>query len=91
MKRIANQALPWAAWDHVRRQHPDMGDALLDIVLTIEHPMYREPDVKPGRERFFRRGGPEAWIRVVTEFGGDVDRVITAFPQSNDPRPERRR
>jgi hypothetical protein len=23
---------------------------------------------------------------VVTELGGDVDRVVTAFPQSNDPR-----
>jgi hypothetical protein len=63
----------------------------LDIVLTIEHPTYREPDATPGRERLFRQGGPEGWIRVVIEFDGDFDRVVTAFPQSNDPRPVPRR
>jgi hypothetical protein len=75
------------AWDHVLRQHPDMVDALKDVVLTIEHPTYREPDVRPGRERLFRPGGSQGWIRVVTEFQGDIDRVVTAFSQSNDPRP----
>jgi hypothetical protein len=39
-----------------------------------------------GRERYFHRGGPLRWIRVVTELAGNVDRVVTAFPQSNDPR-----
>jgi hypothetical protein len=38
-----------------------------------------------GRERLFRRGGSQAWLRVVVEFAGARDRVITAFPQSNDP------
>lgn len=64
-----------------------MLDSLLDVVLTIEHPTYREPDVKPGRERLFKRGGPQSWIRVVLEISGDFDQVITAFSQVTDPRP----
>jgi hypothetical protein len=63
-----------------------MADALSDVLLTIEHPAYREPDIRPGRERLFGPGGVHGWIRVITEFKGDVDRVITAFSQSNDPR-----
>jgi hypothetical protein len=31
-------------------------------------------------------GTLERWIRVVTEFSGDADRVVTAFPQSDNPR-----
>jgi hypothetical protein len=46
--------LTFRAWDHVRRRHPEITDSLLDIVLTIEHPIYREPDIQPGRERLFR-------------------------------------
>ena len=78
--------LTWDAWDHVRKRHPEMADLLLDIVLTIEHPHYAEPDIQPGRKRLFRRGGPDGWIRVVLEFRGDFDLVVTAFPQAVDPR-----
>lgn len=83
--------LSWDAWNHVRTRHPRMADLLLDIVLTIEYPTYREPDVKPGRERLFRQGGPDGWIRVILELSGDFDRVVTAFPQAIDPRQGRRR
>jgi len=79
------------AWDHVRKRHPILAESLMEIMLTIEHPSYREPDVQPGRERLFRRGGPDGWIRVVLEFCGEFDRVVTAFPQASDPRPRRRR
>lgn len=79
--------LPWVAWDHVRKRHPEMAGSLLDIVLTIEHPIYREPDAQPGRERLYSRGGPDGWIRVVLEFSEGFDRVVTAFPQTSDPRP----
>jgi len=75
----------------VRRRHPEIADALLDIVLTIEHPLHREPAPQPGRERLFGRGGPDGWIRVVIEVSGDFDRVVTAFPQESDPRFRRRR
>jgi hypothetical protein len=83
--------LSWDAWAHVRAEHFDLADSLEDVVLTIEHPDYREPDPAPGRERLFRRGGPYGWIRVVLEFAGDFDRVVTAFPQTADPSRGRRR
>jgi hypothetical protein len=63
-----------------------MADFLLDVVLTVEHPDYREPDAAAGRERLFRRGGPDRWVRVVLEFDGEFDRVVTAFSQTSDPR-----
>jgi len=80
--------LPETAWDHIVNRHPEMADYLGEVLLTVEHPTHREPDLRPGRERLFRPGGPEAWIRVVIEFRGHADRVITAFPQVNDPRPK---
>jgi hypothetical protein len=52
----------------------------------VEHADHREPDARVGRERYFRRGGPLRWLRVVTELtDAGTDRVVTAFPQSNDP------
>lgn len=62
-----------------------MSEYLEETMTTIKTPYHREPDLRAGRERYFRRGGPERWIRVVTEFHGDADRVVTAFPQSDDP------
>lgn len=77
--------LDQAAWDHVLEEHVEMKDYLAETMAAITAPDDREPDVRAGRERFFRRGGPLRWIRVVTELSGNVDRVVTAFPQSNDP------
>ena len=77
--------LDQAAWDHVLEQHVEMRDFLAETMAAISGPDQREPDVRAGRERYFRRGGPLRWIRVVTELSGSVDRVVTAFPQSNDP------
>jgi hypothetical protein len=82
--------LRWNSWIHARGRHPEIAESLLDVVLTIEHPIYREPDDMPGRERLFRRG-LGSWMRVVVEFSGDFDRVVTAFYQDVDPRPRRRR
>lgn len=75
------------AWNHVLEEHAEMARHMDATMMTIESPEYREPDLRAGRERYFRRGGPLTWLRVVTEFSGNVDRVVTAFPQSNDPRP----
>jgi hypothetical protein len=83
--------LTWNAWVHAIERHPHMSGSLTDIVLTIEHPEHREPDLHPGRERLFRRGGPDKWIRVIVEFCGSFDRMVTAFSQAADPRPGRRR
>jgi hypothetical protein len=83
--------LGWDAWNHVRTEHFDLADSLKDVMRTIEHPDHREPDPVPGRERLFKRGGPYGWIRVVAEFSGDFDRIVTAFPQTADPSRGRRR
>ncbi len=65
---------------------PAMSEYLAEIMTTVQAPDHREPDSRTGRERYFGRGGPFGWIRVVSEFAGENDRVVTAFPQSNDPR-----
>lgn len=70
---------------------PISPDDFADAVQTIENPDHREPDSRPGRERLFRRGGPDRWLRVVVEFAGDFDHVVTVFPQTVDPRPSRSR
>jgi hypothetical protein len=74
------------AWNHVVDQHVEMSEYLAEAMATIKEPDHREPDPRAGRERYFRRGGPEHWIRVVTELSGGADRVVTVFPQSDDPR-----
>jgi hypothetical protein len=65
-----------------------MSEYLEETMTAIEMPDHREPDLQAGRERYShsREGDPLRWIRVVAEFSGDFDRVVTAFPQSNDPR-----
>lgn len=77
------------AWDHVLEEHAEMTEHLDDVMSAIDSPDHREPDPRAGRQRYFRRGGPMAWVRVITEFVGDEDRIVTAFPQSNDPSPGR--
>jgi hypothetical protein len=78
-------------WEHVLIGHPEMVDHVEDVITTIEDPEHREPDVRVGRERYFRRGGPERWLRVVVEMNGPVDHVVTTFPQANEPERWRRR
>lgn len=73
------------AWNHVLEEHPELEPFLEETLLTVQRPEHREPDPRPGRERYYRRGGPLAWIRVIAELADGADRVVTAFPQSNDP------
>jgi hypothetical protein len=68
-------------WAKIIEGHPEMSDHLTVILQTVSEPDYREPDVMAGRERMFRRGGPERWMRVVV----DTEQTITAFAQINDP------
>lgn len=74
-------------WGYILFGHEEMADHLEAIEETIAHPDYREPDSEvAGRERFFRRNvGPDRWLRVVVEFSGDYDWVVTAYGQENDP------
>lgn len=68
-------------WAKILDGHPEMSEHLDAILQTVGEPDHREPDSAPGRERMFRRGGPERWMRVVI----DTEQIITAFAQSNDP------
>lgn len=69
-------------WAKIIEGHPEMADHLERILQTVSTPDHREPDPDvAGRERMFLRGGPERWMRVVI----DVEQIITAFGQSNDP------
>lgn len=68
-------------WAKIIEGHPEMAEYLEAILQTVREPDYREQDSAPGRERMFRRGGPERWMRVVI----DTEQIITAFAQSNDP------
>lgn len=74
-----------STWDHVVWRHPLMDDYLDVTMAIIRAPDHREPDPRPGRERYFGRGGHYSWIRVITEFAGVEDRVVTAFPQTTPP------
>lgn len=68
-------------WAKIIEGHPETVDYLETILQTVSEPEYREPDFAVGRERMFCRGGPERWMRVVI----DIEQIITAFPQTNDP------
>jgi hypothetical protein len=77
-------------WAHVMAEHEELAAYLDEVVATLEYPDYYESDVRPGRERYFRRGvGPGSWLRVVIEFGRESDRLVTAFAQQQDPRSRR--
>jgi hypothetical protein len=73
------------SWSHILIGHPELEDHLDAVMKALEDPEHREPDPRVGRERLFRRGGPETWVRVVIEMAGPLDRVVTAFPQVNPP------
>jgi hypothetical protein len=65
-----------------------MRDQLELLLNTLRAPDLQEPDPRPGRERYWLRARPPfrfRWIRAVVEFSGEVDRVVTAFGQDNDP------
>ncbi len=74
-------------WRYIQR-HVEMRDHRDTLLETIRQPDYQEPDPRAGRERYWLRCRgpfPFRWLRVVVEFAGDADRVVTAFGQDNDP------
>lgn len=74
-------------WAYVQRHIEMRGE--LDLLLTaICNPDFQEPDPRPGRERYWlctQPPFPFRWLRAVVQFEGDVDRIVTAFEQDNDP------
>lgn len=75
-----------AAWRHVLEEHAEMKGHQGAVLAAVERPDFIEPDVRPGRERYFRQGfGPSRWLRVVVAFGAEPAWVVTAFGQDEDP------
>jgi hypothetical protein len=76
-----------ARWRHIQ-QHVEMRTHRDTLLEAIRKPDYQEPDQRTGRERYWlrcREPFPFGWLRVVVEFAGDADRIVTAFGQDNDP------
>lgn len=74
-------------WTYVTR-HVEMRGRFELLLTGIRRPDFQVPDPVPGRERYWlrtHRSFPFRWLRVVVQFEGDVDRVVTAFGQDNDP------
>jgi hypothetical protein len=74
-------------WAYVQH-HVEMRGELELLLAVIHQPDFQEPDPRPSRERYWRRTQPPfqfRWLRAVVQFEGDVDRVVTAFGQDNDP------
>jgi hypothetical protein len=74
-------------WAYIQR-HVEMGGELELLLEAIRRPDFQEPDPRPGRERYWLRMQPPfqlRWLRAVVQFEGDVDRVVTAFGQDNEP------
>ncbi len=74
-------------WRHVC-EHGEMTTHFDAIKETITHPIHTEPDVRPGRVRYYSQGlGPTRWLRVVISYESnpDVGILVTAFGHSNDP------
>jgi hypothetical protein len=74
-------------WAYVQR-HVEMRGGLELLLTAIRQPHFQEMDPRPGRERYWlrtQRPFSFRWLRVVVQFEGDVDHVVTAFGQDNDP------
>jgi hypothetical protein len=74
-------------WAYVQR-HVEMRGELEVLLEAIRRPDFQEPDPRPGRERYWLRMQSPfrfRWLRAVVQFEGNVDRVVTAFGQDNEP------
>ena len=83
-RRVALTA--WT-WRHIQSMRPELLNQLDAIVSTISQPDVREPDPRPGRERFYRRHVTDRirWMRVVVDFNTDPAVIVTAFIQRKTP------
>ena len=75
------------SWRHIRSARPELLNELEAIMSTITQPELREPDPRPGRERFYRRHVTDRvrWMRVVVDFNRDPAVIVTAFIQRKNP------
>ena len=75
--------LPAVVYAKLLEEHAAVADLEL-IDRTVRVPHARRPDVRPGRERFFRheRG---MWVLAVVEFGEVPAIIITVFSADHQP------
>jgi hypothetical protein len=72
------------AWQHILEEHPELARYEHLVTQTISHPLDREPDVRPDRERYYtQEEGPTQFFCVVVEYIGQEGDVITAFGHRN--------
>lgn len=88
--RVANPdgrvvALTRDGWAHIVARHPEMSGEREALLRAIEAPDLRAPDARPGRERYFLRGGPSRWILVIVDLADEEAFVVTAFAERRDP------
>jgi hypothetical protein len=63
-----------------REGHPEIEPHLDAVLATVSQPDYHEPDVRAGRERFYKHAaGPTSWLVVVVSFEQEPARIVTAF------------
>lgn len=74
--------LPAIVYAKILEEHAAVAD--LDVIgRTIREPLHRRPDVRPRRERFFRREG-DRWILAAVEFGA-VPAIIVTVSSAHRP------
>jgi hypothetical protein len=75
-------------WENkIARDHPELSDHLDALMETVAKPDHVEPDVLPGRTRFYRRGvGPSRWLMAVVSYEQQPARIITALANRKDPK-----
>lgn len=67
----------------ILEEHAAVADLAL-IDRTIRDPDERQPDPRPGRERFFRREA-DVWVLAVVEFGEQPAIIVTVFSTDQPP------
>lgn len=73
-------------WDHVLEDHGEMSAHRGAVMATVARPDDRQPDPRPGRERFYRRGfGPTRWLVAVVDFNKTPAHIVTAYGLSEAP------
>jgi hypothetical protein len=72
------------AWRHILEEHVELAFCEWLVAETVTHPIDREDDVRPERERYYSEGrGPTRYFCVVVEYIGREGDVITAFGHRN--------
>jgi hypothetical protein len=73
------------AWQHILEEHRELAPYERLVTETISHPLDRDDDVRPERERYYNEGqGPTRFFCVVVEYIGQEGDVITAFGHRNE-------